>query len=1066
MSEPQRIDRRSGRRADRAALRAALVFALAGIAWILGSDAVLDAVVSERVEAWLQTVKGSLFILAAATVVFLLVRRYGRQFEEAAGEAESATEALRRSESRYRFLVERVPGVVWLNEVDRDDPDQIRCVYIAPQIEDLLGYTPEAWIDDVDLWEKVIHPDDLPRVLKLNDLADERGSLSMEYRALRTDGTEVWIHDEAVLTPADGDRPAYWQGVMVDITAQRAQDRALHELSESLQAVFRGSPLAILVLERDGRVRHWNPAAERMFGWSAAEVIGRAVPYVPPDRQAEFAEAMGRTATGGAIAGLETVRVRKDGSRVDVSLTTAGLTDLDGNVTGLLGVLEDITERKRVADELDRRQRQQAAIAGLGFVAMEGGDLQKLLDSATALVAETLAVPLSAVVELLPGEEILEVHAGVGWRPGVVGSHQIPRAEPSLAGYCLELGEPVVVDDLRSEWRFTPPADLLEHGVVSAAAAVISGGRHPYGVLEALATDAHVFSRDAVRFLQGVAAIIGLAIERERAEQARRTTEEKYRSLVEESPAIVYLHEVDDFPTHITYIGPQIADLLGHPPEAWTASDTFWESVVHPADRERFRRTDRAAIERGLPLDIEYRMLAADGREVWVQDRATLIRGVDGEPLFYQGVLVDISGRHQAEDERRAALDRQLRLATRLELLHLIDREVLSSTSIGEMASRTLDHLRLLVPYDRGSVALLDQETDQFSYVAIRQSADMDDLVPNLEDHRLDGAARALLATDLLVADVNDLDVPSKYAEAAGELGIRSAVVIALGSDSGQLGALVLTSRTVNAFDEEAFDIAREVGSELAIAIAQMRLRHTLADRAQELERLAEERQQMLHRIVRAQEEERERVALELHDGLGQILTSISLFASDLAHEVGEEAKPRAERVNELIRRAIADSRQLVWSLRPPELERLGLVPALRRLADETSAPELTVDLHEQIGDVRLPPESEAVVYRVVQEAVHNAQKHAHATAISILLQRTNGQITTLVEDNGGGFDPASIPPGRGLGLVGMRERAELVEGALVVESAVAAGTRIRLTVPVGAIPPEADPAGTDGGDG
>jgi signal transduction histidine kinase len=206
----------------------------------------------------------------------------------------------------------------------------------------------------------------------------------------------------------------------------------------------------------------------------------------------------------------------------------------------------------------------------------------------------------------------------------------------------------------------------------------------------------------------------------------------------------------------------------------------------------------------------------------------------------------------------------------------------------------------------------------------------------------------------------------------------------------------------------------------------------------------------MLHRIVRAQEEERERVALELHDGLGQVLTSISLFASDLEDQVPPAAKPRAVRVTELVRRAIGDSRKLVWSLRPPELERLGLVPAIRRLAEEVSIAELPVDLHEEIGDLRLPPESEAVVYRVVQEAVHNAQKHSRACVISILMRRKDGMLTALVEDNGRGFEPESVPAGRGLGLVGMRERAELVDGALVVESRVGAGTRIRLEVPIG----------------
>jgi signal transduction histidine kinase len=87
-------------------------------------------------------------------------------------------------------------------------------------------------------------------------------------------------------------------------------------------------------------------------------------------------------------------------------------------------------------------------------------------------------------------------------------------------------------------------------------------------------------------------------------------------------------------------------------------------------------------------------------------------------------------------------------------------------------------------------------------------------------------------------------------------------------------------------------------------------------------------------------------------------------------------------------------------------------------------------------------------VYRVVQEAVHNAQKHADASSVSILLQRLDGTVTTIVEDNGSGFDAMAVPAGRGLGLIGMRERAELVSGAVVVESSAESGTRVRLEVP------------------
>lgn len=872
---------------DRAAVRAAVAFALVGVAWIVSSDLLVQALVPDRWQHAAQSGKGIAFILLSATLVLLLVRHHGRQWERADTVARLTEEALRGSESRYRSLVERVPCVVWLNEVDEADPNRTHCIYIGPQLEELLGYTPQEWMADDDLWLRVVHPDDVARVAEANDDEYDTGAVSIEYRAIRRDGTVVWIHDEAVVIPGDGSRPAYWQGVMVDITAQRIQDQALHEMTESLRGIFLASPLAIVVLEPDGTVRHWNPAAERIFGWRADEVVGAPLPFVPPDLSADFDRVRERTLAGEALAGWQTTGARKEGTLVEVTLSTARLLDRNGERTGFLAVLEDVTERRRHAEE------------------------------------------------------------------------------------------------------------------------------------------------------------------RRRAETALRAAEERYRGLVEGGPAVVYLHDPHATPAHLTYVSPQVVDLFGYPAEAWTADPLFWVSAAHPDDRDRIVKADSAAIERAAPFDMEYRMIAADGREVWVHDRSALVRGDDGSPLFRQGVVIDVTDRHRAEQERRSAIDRQLRLATRLELLHQIDRDVLSSASIDELAGRTLDLLRLLVPFDRASVAVLDEPSGRFTYAAVRAAPELV-LEPDLRSHVPDAVARELLSRDvLLVADLDQFEGETPYITGARAMGIRSVVSIALRTEDEQVGTLILVSRTPGAFGEEAVDIAREVGAELAIAIAQTRLRDQLEERADELARLAEERGQLLHRIVRAQEEERERVALELHDGLGQVLTSISLFASDLLQDVPEGARARVARVNDLVQRAIADSRHLVWSLRPPELERLGLVPALRRLVDELSGSELTVDLHEEIGDLRLSGDSEAVVYRVVQEAVNNAMKHAGGSAVSVVLRRRNGVLTTLVEDDGGGFDPGAVPAGRGLGLIGMRERAELVGGDLVVESAHESGTRVRLEVPV-----------------
>lgn len=1167
MGRDHGADARSQSRSRRFALRAAALYVAFGAAWVLVGDRLLEVHATGTAHYVLSTLKGLSFVAVSALIVFASIRAFGRASERAEAEARASEAARQASEGRYRALVERVPGVVYLNAVDPADHSLTRCVYIGPQIRDLLGIEPEEWIRDDGLWLDVIHPDDRDEVFRLNELADGLGEFRSEYRALHRDGSVVWVHDEAVCVRGDDGAPLYWQGLMLDITAQRMADAAVHGLAESLRGVFTASPLPIVVLEVDGRVRHWNRAAERVFGWTSAEVVGRLLPFVPQDRRDEHVALRERVLAGEAFSGVDVQRVRKDGSPIWVSLSVAPLHDAEGRVESLMAVLEDVTERRRTRNELaeqaemlasvsdaivaadlamritywnpgaealygwsaeevrgrdvrnllqvpgtpdafadahrvsrsggwrgerlhgrkdgsrvpvdvraiertgadggatylavirdvserrtaqevmDRRARQQEAVSALGLAALAATDLQALLDEAARVVASTLEVSLSSLMELLPDGERFLLRAGVGWNDGIVGEFTVDAREGSLAAFAMRSGEAVVVDDLASERRFTVTKNLVTHHVVSGAATVVYGRTEPFGVLQAFESAPREFNRDDIRFLQGVSAVIGLAIERARVDQALEETRARYRSLVERGPGIVYLHDLGSIPSAVTYMSPQVLDHLGYPPERWTRDPAFRFAVVHPADRDSLVRAERLAVENDGDLDLEYRIVRADGDEVWVHDHATVIRDSGGDALYRQGLLVDVTDRHRAEEERQHALHRQLRLATRLELLHRIDRDVLDAAPLTEMAGHALDHLRLLVRYDRASVLLVDPPTGGLAELATRSARSADSAPRDVVSSK---ATRELLSREsLLVDDLEQVETSSPYLELARADATRSLISISLAVEGGRVGALLLTALSPRAFNDEALDIAREAAAELATAIGHIRLRQQLGERAEQLARLADERQQMLRRIVSAQEEERERVALELHDGLGQILTSVSLFASDLQEEVPPVARPRAARVHELARRAIVDSRRLVWSLRPPELERLGLVPALRRLAEDSATLETTVDLHEEIGDLRLGPESEAVVYRVVQEAIHNAQKHARASAISILVGRRNGVVSTIVEDNGRGFDLNRVPTGRGLGLIGMRERAELVDGELVVESAADAGTRVRLEVPV-----------------
>jgi two-component system, NarL family, sensor histidine kinase DevS len=205
-----------------------------------------------------------------------------------------------------------------------------------------------------------------------------------------------------------------------------------------------------------------------------------------------------------------------------------------------------------------------------------------------------------------------------------------------------------------------------------------------------------------------------------------------------------------------------------------------------------------------------------------------------------------------------------------------------------------------------------------------------------------------------------------------------------------------------------------------------------------------------LIRIVDAQELERKRLARELHDETGQALTSMLLALRTI-----EEAKTSGERegATERLRTQLVDTlrdvRRLAVELRPKALDDFGLVPALERLtstfSEQTAIP---VEFEAMLDDSRLPPAVETALYRIVQEALTNVIKHSRASRVSVLLRRKPDSVAAVIEDDGQGFDIDEARDG-GLGLIGMRERIELIDGRLAVESSSGGGTSVVAEVPV-----------------
>jgi signal transduction histidine kinase len=232
-----------------------------------------------------------------------------------------------------------------------------------------------------------------------------------------------------------------------------------------------------------------------------------------------------------------------------------------------------------------------------------------------------------------------------------------------------------------------------------------------------------------------------------------------------------------------------------------------------------------------------------------------------------------------------------------------------------------------------------------------------------------------------------------------------------------------------------------------------------MADREQSVgRRYAELYRETRDRLIRAQEEERGRIARDLHDGIGQTLTALTLTLDATTPRGGPAVEAALERSRELARDALADTRLAAERIRPPRLAELGLAGVLRSLA---SAPGGPVSVRVDDGaDERLPPEVELEAYRIVQEAVRNATAHARASSIAVTISRVPGGLGVAIADDGIGFDATVIPPRR-LGIVGMAERASAIDGRLAVQSAPGRGTRIELFVPVNGAPwPDADAEG------
>ncbi len=382
--------------------------------------------------------------------------------------------------------------------------------------------------------------------------------------------------------------------------------------------------------------------------------------------------------------------------------------------------------------------------------------------------------------------------------------------------------------------------------------------------------------------------------------------------------------------------------------------------------------------------------------------------------------------------------------------LYSIASVILQSLDLDVVLNRALGKTLEAMKVDTGGILLWDEERQTLSYEAHHGLSTK--YVQEVRCRSGEGIAGRVAQTGqpILVEDAST-DTRTAHPDLIAEEGLRAFASVPLRSKDKVLGVINIASREARKFSSEDIQLLDSIAVQIAIAIENAKLH-------QEVQRKEEMRGELLREIFSIQEEERRRIARELHDDTSQSLASLTASLEAAAGTLPtsiDKAKAIIRKAQALSVNILDEIHKLIYELRPTLLDDLGLVAATRWLADNVlGAAGIAVNFKALGRERRLSPEIETTLFRVVQEAIANIVRHAHAKNASVSLHFKKGAIEVHVRDDGRGFNVeeaiSSKDRPRGLGLLGMKERIELMNGTLsILSRSGSGGTEINIEIPL-----------------
>jgi len=520
----------------------------------------------------------------------------------------------------------------------------------------LLGYSREEYVgrNIADF-----HADEPAIADILNRLRNDEKLDGYAARLRRKDGSIRHVAIYSSVYREDG-RFIHSRCITLDITEQKQ----MPELQERLSAIVEFSEDAIISKDLNGVIKSWNNAAERLFGYTSEEVVGKPITIIiPPDRLSEEPEILRRLQRGERVQHFETIRRRKDGGLLNISLTISPVRDAEGKITGASKIARDITERKRSEEAIQALNRQLSAdvlamarMQQLSTRLVQAEDISQLLDEITAAGAEITGADMGNI-QLLE-DDTLKIVSQRGFDTPFLDYFNSAGRELVVAAEILKRGERVIVEDLVESplFRGKQALDVMLAAGVHAlqSTPLISRSGHLLGMLSTHYRAPQRPGPRELRMLDVLARQAADLIERKRAESALLTSEARFRQLADSMPQIVWTARPDG---SADYYNERWYEFTGFSRERF--GDESYETILHPDDVKHCHDTWYSAVRDGTPYRIEYRFWDRHhNRWRWFMGSALPARDSDGRIVKWFGSCTDIDDQKRIEEElRRTNLD-------------------------------------------------------------------------------------------------------------------------------------------------------------------------------------------------------------------------------------------------------------------------------------------------------------------------------------------------------------------------------------------------------------------------